>query len=231
MANIVVVEDNHAVRSSLSDFLSLKGHAVSEVGDAIELYKQLAEDKYDVAVVDVNLPHHDGFSITEYLTQKKLCSVIIMTARNALEDRVKGYNCGADIYMVKPIEPEELAAAISSLTQKGAPNGAAPIAEPENRWQLNLKSLLLKTPNDTYISLTKRETTLLKHIAEAAGNVISREDLQGLLGKLDGPINRGQLDTLISRLRSKVRNQSSLELPLVTAHNSGFSLAIKIVEK
>nr|WP_321455776.1 response regulator transcription factor [uncultured Cohaesibacter sp.] len=229
MANIVVVEDNLAVRSSLADFLSLNGHSVSEVGDAIELYKQLADNKYDVAVVDVNLPHHDGFSITEYLSQKKLCSIIIMTARDALQDRVKGYNCGADIYMVKPIEPEELAAAISSLIQKGGTTSAM-AREQDISWQLNLKSLLLKAPNDTYISLTKRETALLKHVAEAAGNVISREDLKELLGKQNSPINRGQLDTLISRLRSKVRSQSNLELPLVTAHNSGFSLAIKIVE-
>lgn len=113
--NIMLIEDNLDLRRSLADFLLISGHEVSEVSSALELYALMDEKSYDVAVVDINLPHNDGFSITRYLSENKLCSVIITSVRDAVADRVHGYRCGADIYMVKPVEPEELAAAIGRL--------------------------------------------------------------------------------------------------------------------
>nr|WP_321482431.1 response regulator transcription factor [uncultured Cohaesibacter sp.] len=224
MAKVVVVEDNVAVRTSLSDFLTLKGHSVSEVGDAVELYQQLAIQKYDVAVVDVNLPHHNGFSITEYLSEKDLCAVIIMTARDAVEDRVRGYSCGADIYMVKPVEPEELAAAITSLTQKHKTRNHHAEKVADDNWKLESESRLLRAPSGRVVSLTTREVAILEKLAGEAGSVVSREELLLFLGEPDSTVGRGKLDTIISRLRSKVRNKCGVELPLLTAHNSGLSL-------
>ena len=133
------MRDNVAVRTSLSDFLTLKGHSVSEVGDAVELYQQLAIQSFDVAVVDVNLPHHNGFSITEYLSEKDLCAVIIMTARDAVEDRCARLLVWCRYLYVKPVEPEELAAAITSLTQKQR-QGTSPL----KKWQMTTGNLKQK---------------------------------------------------------------------------------------
>lgn len=102
MARVVLVEDNVALRKSLSDCLTVFGHTVSEAGDAAELYRLIGETTFDVAVVDVNLPHHSGFSITQYLSEQTPIAVIITTVRQAVEDRVRAYQSGADIYMAKP---------------------------------------------------------------------------------------------------------------------------------
>ena len=226
--NVILVEDNVALRGSLADYLSVNGHTVQEAGDAVELYQKLAGYKFDVAVVDINLPHHDGYSITRYLAKEQLCATIITSVRSSIEDRVKGYECGADIYMVKPVEPEELAAAIARLgTRRRAVATTGPEAPP-SAWLIDTVRRCLWAPNGKLVQLTGRETLLMEALSriEEAGSV-SRDDLQAVLGE-PGPSGRGRLDTMLSRLRNKVRGAADMELPLITAHNVGFSLTARI---
>lgn len=220
MASVVVVEDHAAIRKSLSEFLGQCGHQVGEAASAIELYQLLGNQTFDVAVVDINLPHHDGFSVTQYLSENGLCSVIITTVRDAVEDRVKGYRSGADIYMVKPIEPEELAAAVVRLAGKRQALAKASV-KPAQSWTLDEASQLLWSPAGRVVALTRREVHILAAVARMPAGLITREALQMTAGETSA---RGSLDTLISRLRSKVRREIAQELPLVTAHSAGFSL-------
>ena len=224
--NVILVEDNVALRGSLADYLVVNGHAVMEVGDAVGLYQKLGEQRFDVAVVDINLPHHDGFSITRYLSQEQLCATIVTSVRSALEDRVKGYECGADIYMVKPVEPEELAAAIERIGRRHrAQVVGAPAAE--KAWIIDVARKCLWAPNGKLVTLTGRETLLLDALSRIGEGAVSREDLQAILGE-EGSAGRGRLDTLLSRLRNKVRRDAETELPLITAHSVGFSLSAQI---
>ncbi|MGX1101546.1 response regulator transcription factor [Amorphus sp. MBR-141] len=122
MANVVLVEDDDDLRSSLGECLQLLGHMTTGAQNAVELYQLIAMQSFDVAVVDINLPYYDGFSIVEYLCSNADLRIIIASVRGDLSDRVRGYQSGADIYMTKPVDPEELAAAIVALTQSPSRN-------------------------------------------------------------------------------------------------------------
>ena len=226
LANVVLVEDNEEIRKSLADFLVVSGHTVSETESAIGLYRLIENQSYDVAVVDVNLPHHSGFSVTRYLAENEVCSVIITTVRDSVEDRVRGYDSGADIYMVKPVEPEELCAAIDRLVRKrevdhstsleaGAPN--------VEKWTIDTKIQVLWAPNGSYALLTAREAIFMDTLYEAKGEMLARQDISDHLSKATGPMSRGSFDTMLSRLRTKIRQAVGLELPIVTALNAGIA--------
>lgn len=222
---VALIEDNLALRGSLADFLGVNGHQVWEAGEAVEFYRLLGTEEFDVVVVDINLPDYDGFSITRYLSSKQRCAVILTSVRDTLEDRVKGYEAGADIYMAKPVEPEELSAIIAMIGRRSRPDPVVEAEVPPGKsagWCLQLSGRQLWAPNGNPVGLTMRETRLLHAFAEQTSRVIKRDDLQEIIGGKDGT-NRARLDTFVSRLRSKVRDKTGMELPLVTNRNAGFS--------
>lgn len=227
---VVLIEDNLALRGSLADFLSVKGHQVWEVGEAIEFYQLLSLETFDVAIVDVNLPDYDGFSITRYLSSKNVCPVIMTSVRASLEDRVKGYDVGADIYMTKPVDPEELAAAIEMIGRRSAQEavvGAVDVQEQLLGWRLEVARQVLWAPDGQLVSLTKREMRLIYALAEQESGMIDRSNVERVLGGCGGA-GRGRVDTFLSRLRSKVRDKTGQEFPLVTNRSHGFSFLASI---
>jgi two-component system, OmpR family, response regulator len=222
MAQVILVEDNVALRKSLADFLTLSGHCVSEAGSAVELYQLLSTNSYEVAVVDINLPHHSGFSVTEFLAENRHCAVIITSVRDAVADRVQGYRAGADIYMVKPVEPEELSAAITQLAAKRLESQAVSLPE-RSAWSMDAPAKRLWAPNNKSLVLTPVEVAFLEILLKSPGQVHSREEIaQSLYGSADFR-GRSKLDTMISRLRAKVRRDTELELPLETRLNTGLA--------
>ncbi|MFV3077770.1 response regulator transcription factor [Niveispirillum fermenti] len=230
MANVILIEDNISFRNSLADCLTMFGHTVNEAGTAMELYQLLGSETYDVAVVDINLPHHSGFLITEYLSRNSLASVIITSVRDAVEDRVQGYRCGADIYMVKPVEPEELSAAITRLALKRL--YGPPVSEQESSWCCDVDAQLLHAPDGTCIRLTPRETRLIDIFMAIGSNGGHRVTTRAMvLAQMQEPDNRearGKLDTLLSRLRTKVQAKANMPLPILTAYNAGFTVTAPI---
>lgn len=222
MATIVVVEDNHALRRSLADYLSVRGHDVSEAEDAAELYGLMAKKHFEVAVVDVNLPHHDGFSITRQLTESTNCAVILTTVRDSVEDRVRGYGSGAHIYMIKPVQAEELDAAIRRLSSITPGPSQVLTSAIRDGWSLDSDNRRLWTPKGAAISLTPREVDALSRIASTSDQTVLREDLLGddkLAGDDKGV--RARVDSLVSRLRKKVLKRTGEILPLISIHNNG----------
>lgn len=231
VADVVLVEDNVALRKSLADCLTVLGHKVTEAGDAAELYRLLGTARFDVAVVDVNLPHHSGYSITQYLSQQTGMAVIITTVREAVEDRVEAYRSGADIYMPKPVEPEELSAAITRLAAR-LPAAAAPDAaarhDGADAWTYDPATLRLDAPDGASARLTRREGAFIEHLLRSGREVVSRAEIITALGETDDEAARGRLDVRLSRLRAKVLAATGRSLPLLTAHSAGFSLTAPI---
>lgn len=234
MARVVLVEDDGELRSSITDYLRLAGHDVCGVGSAVELYQQLAVETFDVAVLDINLPHYDGLSIASFLAEKTNLAIIMTTVRGQVEERVKGYQAGADLYLVKPVECEELSAAITAVirrrAQAGGPSVAVGVGGGEV-WGLDRVAFRLTSPDGKVVALTRREATLLERLTRMAGMIVERSDLQNLLGydALD-PSSRG-LDAVISRLRAKIQTETGRPLPLQTVQGAGFlfSGAVRMV--
>lgn len=230
VVDIVLVEDDIALRKSLADCLDVFGHRVTEVGSAVELYQLMASKAFDVAVVDINLPHYDGYSITQHLSEQSDMGIIITTVRGSLEDRVRGYESGADIYMIKPVDPEELSAAITSLASKKK----TPLREGKeqaNAWQYSAASLELTSPNGCAVRLTRLEALFVDHMAGSQEIVVGRSAIAAALGNGVSASSFRNMDAMLSRLRSKIVVETELEFPLSTVQGAGFSLTEKIVRQ
>ena len=229
MAKVVLVEDDVDLRNSLADYLTVAGHDVSGFGSAVELYQRLAHDEFDAAVVDVQLPHYDGFSIARYLTERTDMAVIMASVRGDVSDRVAGYEAGADLYLVKPVNCRELTAAIDRLVARRrgvrAGGGAAAMGPAGEIWSLDRARFVFVSPDGTEISLTRREMVLIERVGRSPGEIVSREEMLRQFGaEGQGEPGRG-LDVSISRLRAKVQALTRHALPLQTVHGTGFLFA------
>jgi two-component system OmpR family response regulator len=199
---ILIVEDNDRLRKSLLDYIRDDGFTADAAGDGEEgLYKALNWD-YDLVVLDVMLPKLDGWELIQRLRQAgKKMPVIMLTARDRLDDRIKGLNCGADDYMVKPFEMEELTARIRAALRRshGEPN---PV--------LNVGPIQLNTATRTaflkgeLIVLTAREYALLEILMMKSNEVVTRDYIyEHLFDERDESMSN-MLDVYMYKLRQKL---------------------------
>ncbi|HSH14036.1 MAG TPA: response regulator transcription factor [Desulfurivibrionaceae bacterium] len=228
---VILVEDDRDLRESLVEYLNLAGHQVEGVGTGLEFYGRLAQHTYDIAVVDLRLPDQDGFVLVEYARKNSEMGLIILTARDAVEDRVNGYGAGADIYLVKPIDGRELAAVITSLAARRRENPAGPLAVSSGVWQLDLGAWLLSAPTGENISLTDKELQLMAQLAECPGRPVGRETLLlALYASQDEAAGRA-LESLVRRLRGKISDAAGGASPIKTSHAVGYAFAAGLLVK
>lgn len=199
---VLIIEDNDRLRKSLLDYIRDEGFATDVAADGAEgLYKAINWD-YDLVVLDVMLPELDGWEVLQRLRQAgKQMPVIMLTARDALDDRLKGLNCGADDYMVKPFEMEELVARIRASLRRNSGQGS-PI--------MNLGPIQLNTATRTalvrgqMIMLTAREYALLEIFMTKANQVVDRDYIyEHLFDERDESVSN-MLDVYIYKLRQKL---------------------------
>ena len=198
---ILIVEDNDRLRKSLLDYIRDDGFAADAAGDGEEgLYKAQNWD-YDLIVLDVMLPKLDGWEVIQRLRQAgKTMPVIMLTARDKVDDRIKGLNCGADDYMVKPFEMDELIARIRAALRRshGAPNpvlNAGPI-------QLNTATRTAFIEG-TLVMLTAREYALLEILMNKQNEIVTRDYIyEHLFDERDETMSN-MLDVYIYKLRQK----------------------------
>ncbi len=198
---IAVVEDDLDLRQSIEEFLTHTGYRVWGVGSAEAFFRQFVVDPPNVVLLDIGLPGEDGFTL----------AVIILSARDALEDRLKGLNAGADRYLVKPVDLTELTANINAVTQRLAlavsrPAMALPqpVLKPgSQQWQLNQQSWLLSAPNGLSIVLTAKEFALLHQLIRVQGQVVTKKELADEIfgSRIANAADR--LNVLVTRLRKK----------------------------
>lgn len=206
---VIVVEDHPDLLDDLVFQLAHAGMRVRGAADGSALDTLLAQAPADVFVIDINLPGEDGFSITRRLREREgwRVGIILLTARSGLADKVHGLDGGADLYVVKPVDSQELAANIRSLRRR-----LTPAAKAED-WLLNQGSRRLRSPTGRELALTPQELRVMDCLLADPGGVVSRDILVAALGfeYLDSPEVR--LNTLFCRLRKKLaRFEPSLQL-------------------
>jgi len=224
---VIIVEDDIDLRDSLVEFLTLDGHRVVGVGSCLEFYRAISESHYSIAVIDVGLPDQSGFVLAEYIRKNTSMGVIILTARDSVDDRLRGYDTGADQYLVKPVECRELAAVLTNL--KSRLMGVHP-ATPSHPciWQLDRRMWRLLTPKGDPVPLTPKEMHFITCLAEAACNPVSRGALLTALNYRDDEYARRAMDSLIRRLRRKIETVSGKPQPVKTIHNIGYCFSAPI---
>lgn len=228
---VILVEDDHDLRQSIADYLRLRKIHVTEVASGIALYKALRQERYDIAVLDVNLPDVSGFELARDIAAQRDMGVIMLTARTGRDDRVRGYADGADLYLTKPVDSEELALAIINLGHRIRRAGAgkvteqtAPAAAGEDApWRLDRQGQVLRSPGSAFARLSARETVLLEYLAQRPGVTVSRDEISTLFGQAAPAPESRRIDAAFARLRSKLRAEG-MDLPVRVVHGTGLRL-------
>lgn len=193
---IAIVEDNDDLRSLLIQDLSIAGYFVQGAESAEQLDEICAQNNFDVLIADVNLPSESGFEIAaRYKRRNAHLNVVMLTARTSSEDKVRGYESGADLYLTKPVSSTELLAVIASISRRVNAQKQVPDIV------LNLKSLTLSGAK--VVDLNKQEAWIIKALSESPSSNLPYYRLLELCGELVDEATKAALEVRITRLRKK----------------------------
>jgi two-component system OmpR family response regulator len=218
---VLVVEDYRPIQQAVAKGLREAGFAVDASGNGEEGLWLASNNDYDVVVLDLMLPALDGLTLLQRLrAQGRSAHVLILTARDAIEDRVRGLDLGADDYLVKPFAMEELLARVRALARRAycAKNPTLRVAD-----------LLIDTVRQDVsrggdrITLTAREYALLEYLAMRAGQVVPRTDIWEHVYEFSAEADSNVVDVYIGYLRRKIERPGQPAL-IHTIRGAGYSL-------
>ncbi|MCZ4280227.1 response regulator transcription factor [Kiloniella laminariae] len=199
---ILVVEDNAALADGISSALKRMEMAVDVVGDGCEADHILRTQIFDLVVMDLNLPGYDGLEVLKrYRQNNGQAQVLILTARDELQDRVKGLDLGADDYLTKPFELGEFEARIRALLRRHSGLKSPEIRVGELVFDSISRRVLLRGEP---LDIPRREFCLLELMISRVGQVISKEQIADGLANFDDDISPNAIELYISRLRKRL---------------------------
>ncbi len=219
---LLIVEDDAALRKSLASNLREQGYTVDEAGDANEGEYFADEFAVTLAIIDLGLPDRSGTELIEKLRgDGKKFPILILTARDHWEDKVRSLNAGADDYVVKPFNLDELSARINALLRRSAGQARAIIV----RGPVALDTLAKEVKvDDLAVELTAYEYRVLEMLMMRPGQVITKAELTDQLYDQDFERDSNVLEVLITRLRKKLDPDRSLNL-IETLRGRGYRIA------
>jgi two-component system phosphate regulon response regulator OmpR len=222
-AHILVVDDDVRLRGLLSRFLAENGFLVTTAENAGEARERLRFLQPDLMVLDIMMPGESGLSLTEALRRDRIeLPVLLLTARGAPEDRIAGFEAGADDYLPKPFEPNELVLRIRAILRRAVPIAVAPAGPVQlGTATFDPERGELRT-FDGAIRLTGGEAALLGALARRPNEVLSREELAAVLG-MDESGERA-IDVQVTRLRRKIETDPREPRYLHTVRGRGYVL-------
>jgi two-component system OmpR family response regulator len=216
MSKIALLDDEAELREEVAAFLRSHGHQVTELGSCAELRASVATAPSDILVVDRMLPDGDGLDVVTEVTQRhRQMGVVIFTARDAAAEKVDGFRRGADHYLTKPVQLDELLAVIDSLSRR---------VSQSSDWKIDSVEWNLITPEGHVVALTPQEYLFLSALNNVPSRVLTRHQIVQALGKHEDSYDARSLDALVLRLRKKVAAVTRQFLPLKTVHGTGYSL-------
>lgn len=219
---ILVVEDNHRLNSSLQMNLAHEGYSVDSAFDGQE-GQDLAElTPYDVIILDILLPKKDGLEVCRELRRRRIQTpILLLTARDGVDDRVQGLDCGADDYLVKPFAMRELLARLRALLRRNHPytNGRLAIGD------LVVDPVVHAVEREGHaIELTPKEFALLEYFMYHPNQVVTRDMIEQHIWNYDFECSSNVIDVYVRRLRRKIDDPFKAKL-LTTIRGIGYRLA------
>lgn len=213
---LLLIEDEPDLLSGLTRALRREGYSVDTAEDGEEgLFKAL-EIAYDAVILDVMLPRLDGWAVLARLREKKSTPVMMLTARDATKDRVRGFDTGADDYLVKPFELEELQARLRALIRRSA--GTSTPALVIGGVRIDTTNRTVKLAGEE-VTLTSREYAVLEYLAIHRGRLVTRTTLYEHLYDESGDTLSNMMDVLIYNLRNKLGRDF-----ITTRRGQGYSI-------
>ncbi len=225
--HVLVVDDDERLRRLLARYLSENGFRVTAAENAAEARARLAFLEPDVLVLDISMPGESGLELTESLRHDRDIPVMLLTARGAPEDRIAGFEAGADDYLPKPFDPRELVLRIRALLRRSAPLPQQTTGT-TNNGPLKLGTASFDpvrnelTGPDGVIRLTAGEIGLLSALARRPNEIMSREEISEFLGM--GEQGERAIDVQVTRLRRKIETDQREPRFLLTLRGKGYML-------
>jgi two-component system, OmpR family, phosphate regulon response regulator OmpR len=224
--HILVVDDDRRIRDLTARFLSEQGFNVVTANDAADARDKMKSLAFDLLVLDIMMPGENGLELTSSLRTESDVPILLLTARSETEDRIAGFETGADDYLTKPFEPKELVLRIQSILKRAR---TAPPAVQQRRvikfgafmFELDRRRLFR---GEEPVYLTEAETDLLAKLAERAGDVVTREELSSSAAEGEDSSGSRQVDVVVTRLRRKIEADPRFPRYLQTVRGRGYLL-------
>lgn len=222
MANILIVEDEKAMQDILMDYMRKGGHTGFTADDGIDALVMLKNSPMDLMILDVMMPHLDGFSVCRMVREMSDMPIIMLTAKSAEDDKLKGYDYGADDYMTKPFSPKVLLAKANALLRRSSPVSSKIISVGKILLQPGARKVYL---DGQEITLTHKEYELLSFLMANPGQIFSREQLLNRVWGYDFEGTTRTVDTHIKTLRQKLGDEGR---HIVTLIRSGYKFEVTV---
>lgn len=222
---VLIIEDDSDLAANLYDYLESKGHTADAAGDGVTGLHLAISNDYDVIVLDIMMPGMDGLTVCRKLRDEahKHTPVLMLTAKDTLNDKLSGFNNGADDYLVKPFALQELLARLIALSKRGGRMGAKTTTRRVADLSFNPKTLEVNRAN-TPIALTPTGLKILDLLISHSPNVVTRKQIEITLWQ-DSPPDSDALRAHIHTLRSAVDRPFKTPPLIHTIHGIGFRLA------
>lgn len=227
MTRILVIEDDPSIRMGLEDTLTAKGYEVEVVGRGGEGAERAASGRFDLIVLDVMLPDIDGFEVCRRIraSRARNVAVIMLSARGAELDRVRGLELGADDYVTKPFSLMELLARVASVLRRARGGASEPIAMSFGGIEIDLVGQVA-TRRGARLELSSRAFAILKVFARHPGEVVRRDVLLDEAWGRDEYPNTRTVDNHLVKLRRALEDEPERPRWLVTIHGAGYKLDV-----
>ncbi|MGX4566679.1 response regulator transcription factor [Clostridioides difficile] len=222
MAKILIVEDEKRMQSIIVEYMQKGGYTCITADDGVEALTILKSNNIDLMILDIMMPYLDGFSLCRVSREMTNIPIIILTAKGEEEDKLKGYEYGADDYITKPFSPKVLLAKVNALLRRYTTD------IPKNSLSLGKIFIMVASRQvyveDKLIDLTYKEFELLRLFMENPNQVFSREKLLNCIWGYDFEGNTRTVDTHIKTLRKKLGSEGH---HIVTLIRSGYKFEVK----
>ena len=222
---ILLVEDDPNLGSILSDYLNAKGHLCILRTNGEDGYKSFVNETFDFVILDVMMPIKDGFSLAKDIRGiDKNIPLLFLTAKSLSEDKLKGFEAGADDYMTKPFSMEELLARINAISRRTSDSNEGDNTEFSiGLFSFNAKLQILKG-SEKEQKLTTKESDLLKLLCKNINKILERNHALKAVWGDDNYFNGRSMDVYIAKLRKYLKEDSSIQI--INVHGKGFKLLI-----
>ncbi len=220
--HLLVVDDDDRIRGLLREFLARAGFRVTTAADAASAERLMGTFDFDLLVLDVMMPGEDGFSFTRRIRARPgdATPVLILTARGHSDDRIEGLTLGADDYLAKPFEPQELLLRVEAILRRAGPREVAPKVMSFGACTFDAERGEL-TRDGEPVRLTEAEVELLRQLARAMGAPVDRMELARDTADVTGRA----VDVQVTRLRRKIEEDPKNPRYLQTVRGVGYRLA------
>jgi DNA-binding response OmpR family regulator len=222
---LLIVEDDASFGMIMAAYLDAGGYETTRVMNGREVFGRLERGRYDMILLERNLPDEDGLSIMRSLRARSDVPIVIVSARHGTSDRLAALEMGADDYIIKPFEPRELVARVRNIIRRYRGTDRKTNLFRFAGWELDVDRHALRNGSGQSTVLTPAEFDLLLALAKNRGHVMSRGQLIDAIVHTEPPESERAVDVLMSRLRKKIEQDADDPKILLTIRGHGYRLA------